>query len=235
MYHYIKRCFHKDEYHDKSIDSLLQAYVKCSPISLHSEGGQIVLYYLEQYKYKYEDFLTYKKKELQTCEKNINSLFNIRDSINGLADILTQCNEIKGEGEYCNFLLEGVKINIHIPKELRKNITGSIADIEKLSQRANLCYNISSNNLGIRYGVWGIIFGVVGIFVSVFFGVWSCRERPNHSDILHRMDSLRFEKSKESVKIYQTDSACQDTQILATDSICNVKRIPSSVQIGQKK
>ena len=105
IYHYIKGCFHRHEFHSDSTDALLQPFVEGRPLSLRQDQKEILLYYIEQYKEKFHDFLRYNEPKYKKAIHNIDSSFHIKKGIDTLENIIIEGNEIKGELKYCKFLI----------------------------------------------------------------------------------------------------------------------------------
>ena len=54
---------------------------------------------------------------------------------------------------------------------------------------ASNAYNLCTAGLGVKYGRWGIAFGLAGIFVSIGCSLFSIVSEPNFTPIFQKMDS----------------------------------------------
>lgn len=190
IYHYIKGCFHHHEYHLRSDDALLSPFVKEEIISLKDDERDILLFYLEQYKNKFEDFLIYNSKEFDCAKGKVNMRFRLSNGIETIGKIINSGNQIKGERQYCEYLLKNASEQTWIPKDLRKAINESNKHIDEFLSEVSNAYNVCTSGLGIKYGRWGIAFGVFGIVVSVLGIAYSMFHKPNYQEIYNHTDSV---------------------------------------------
>lgn len=195
IYHYIKGAFHTHVNHLPNEDALLQAYAKCEKLTLANEENEIIKFYLDQYKDKFDGFLLYAHVEYESSIRQISGFINVNRGINALGSIIDKGNSIKGELDYYNYLLKKAREQCAVSKEFGKCVSAVVDDICKLLNEVNNSYNLCTAGLGVKYGRWGIFFGVLGIIVS-FIGVWqSVISEPdplpvnNHTD--STMNSLR--------------------------------------------
>lgn len=166
IYHYIKNIFHEHENHPASEDALLQPFVSNEPISFGKNEQDIICFYILQYKDKFESFITYNLIESRAAKKQINGFININKGINALGRIIEKGNTIKGEQEYFEFLREYATRKGWISKSLRTEIKKYTNEISRLLRDVTCSYNLCTTGLGIKYGKWGIFFGIAGIIVS---------------------------------------------------------------------
>lgn len=165
IYHYIKSAFHKHENHLINEDALLRPYVKESETPL-KVNDEILLYYLKQYKYKFLDFIIYASTEYEAAKVQLNSLFNINKGIKALRTIIEKGNAIKGEQEYYEYLRTIAMQRDCVSEQFVDEIRDNCHTIDKLLIDVTASYNICTAGLGIKYGRWGIYFGLAGIVVS---------------------------------------------------------------------
>lgn len=214
IYHYIKECFHHHEYHRRSDDALLSPFVKEGDFSLESDERDMLLFYLEQYKSKFEDFLTYGLEEFDCAKRKVNMRFRLSNGIKTIGDIISNGNQMKGERQYCEYLLKSAREKAWISKELRKALNESCDIIDDFLREVNDAYNVCTSGLGVKYGRWGIGFGVFGVFVSALGIAYSVLHKPDYQEIHNHVDSVvvssqieirnnirgDIEKSSESLK-----------------------------------
>lgn len=214
IYHYIKECFHHHEYHRRSDDALLSPYVKEEALSLRDDERNILLFYLEQYKSKFDDFLLYNSKEFDCAKRKVNMRFRLTNGIKTIGNIISNGNQMKGERQYCEYLLKNASEQAWISKELRKAINDSCDGIDDFLKEANIAFNVCTSGLGVKYGRWGIGFGAFGIIVSALGIAYSSLHKPDYQEINNHIDSVMvslqtdiknnikedIEKSAESLK-----------------------------------
>ena len=214
IYHYIKESFHHHEYHRRSDDALLSPFVKEESLSLRVDERNILLFYLEQYKCKFEDFLTYSSEEFNCAKRKVNMRFRLSNGIKTIGDIISNGNQMKGERQYCEYLLKNASEQAWISKELRKAINESCDGIDDFLKEANIAFNVCTSGLGVKYGRWGIGFGAFGIIVSALGIAYSSLHKPDYQEINNHIDSVMvslqtdiknnikedIEKSAESLK-----------------------------------
>lgn len=192
IYHLVKGFFHEHEYHSLNEDALLQAHASNSTIDLERDEKIIISDYINQYKNKFEDFLEYSLKEYQRAKNKINSLHQVNKGINGLRHLIEKGNTICGEIEYCKYLLKYARNKGWVSKSMSSEIYCSFKKIEALMKDISYSYNDSTAYLGIKYGQWGILFGILGIGVSVFTAFYSSQTSPKPIDenrFIHRIES----------------------------------------------
>lgn len=190
IYHYIKECFHHHEYHRKSDDALLSPLVKEDVLSLKDDEREILLFYLEQYKCKFEDFLIYSPKEFDSARRKVNMRFRLSNGIKTIGDIIGNGNQMKGERQYCEYLLKKSSEQAWISKELRKAINDSCDAIDDFLMEVSNAYNVCTSGLGVKYGRWGIGFGVFGVIVSALGIAYSALHKPDYQVIYNHIDSV---------------------------------------------
>ena len=197
VYHYIKGCFHTHEFHEASSDALLCPYVTDDPISLRENEREIILFYLEQYKEKFQDFLLYGKSEYEVARSNINSLFHVNEGIHTLAAVISKGNSIKGEQEYFEYLRTHASQQTWISKAFKQDVSEACESIHSFLTDVNNAYNICTAGLGVKYGRWGIVFGLFGIFVSTIGIGFSILNEPDIQSLNHYVDSVTVSAKKE--------------------------------------
>lgn len=188
IYHYIKEAFHKHESHPATEDALLTPYVQDVAISFEKDEKTILLYYLNQYKEKFEGFYDYSIDEVEVAKAQINGYFNVNRGIRALAAVIDKGNSIKGEYTYYNFLRTTASQKAWIPKELKKSVDDTFRNIEQLLTNTTEAYNICTSSLGVRYGRWGIFFGVAGILVSAAGILFSIIHEPSPDSVNNHTD-----------------------------------------------
>ena len=193
VYHYIKGAFHKHQHHGENEDALLQAMATLTPLSFKQNGEEITLHYLQQYKDKFADFLSMSADEFSVAKKRVNSRFSIGRGIDALADIIDKGNSIKGEVEFYRFLLESAREKTWISKDFRTSVEKCIKEIDILLRDVSTCYNLCTSGLGVKYGRWGIWFGLAGIVVSAGGIFYSALVDPDPSPVNNHIDSVRTE------------------------------------------
>ena len=190
IYHYIKECFHHHEYHRGSDDALLSPFVKDGALSLKSDEREILLFYLKQYKSKFEDFLIYSLEEFDCAKRKVNMRFRLSNGIKTIGNIISNGNQMKGERQYCEYLLKSASENAWISKELRKALQDSCDGIDEFLREVNNAYNVCTSGLGVKYGRWGIGFGAFGVIVSALGIAYSALHKPNYQEINNHIDSV---------------------------------------------
>lgn len=189
IYHYIKGAFHTHVNHLPNEDALLQAYVRGENLTLEEAEQEIIQFYLNQYKDKFEDFLFYGRAEYKKSKQQISNFVNVQRGIKALGSIIDNGNSIKGELDYYKYLFETARKRCAVSKEFGKSVSAVVDDICKLLNEVNNSYSLCTAGLGVKYGRWGIFFGVLGIFVSLV-GVWlSVISEPDPLPIINHTDS----------------------------------------------
>ena len=166
VYHLIKDFYHVHTDHDPSHDSLLQAFTRQGEIDLDAEFDDIRMFYLRQYWYTLKDFTEQTLEEFDCAKRNIERIFNVQKGIGTLAEIIDNGNNVKGQLKYMDYLLQ-VNPKCVVPKVFRRAIQDKRKEMEEMLYKVSADYGMITAGLGVRYGRYGIYFGLAGIIVSI--------------------------------------------------------------------
>ena len=178
VYNYMKEHFHKHVHHNSGEDALLLCMQLDAPPSLEKaeSWGKIASYYLDLYETKFNNFL----QDIKSKHERARALVNDKDSsfkgITSLQEYLKSCRIVKGEFEYCEFLMQnypaGRKQKNKAIRETMEAIRQESESIEFDYKVCNDEYNIKSSKFSKRLGIISIAISILGLAISIVSLIW---------------------------------------------------------------
>jgi len=174
----MKEHFHKHVHHNSGEDALLLCMQLDAPPSLEKaeSWGKIASYYLDLYETKFNNFL----QDIKSKHERARALVNGKDSsfkgITSLQEYLKSCRIVKGEFEYCEFLMQnypaGRKQKNKAIRETMEAIRQESESIEFDYKVCNDEYNIKSSKFSKRLGIISIAISILGLAISIVSLIW---------------------------------------------------------------
>lgn len=174
VYNFLKEHFHRHQFHAPECDSLLRPFVSPTVISLRNSSQQkaIYAYYLKQYLDKISSFNESISYQLARLEEDINRKKFYYTGLQDAKRIKKEADRNCGEAAYARALLNMSKTSVS--SNLYQKLFNEILLLDTLDGKCRDTYNLINNNHSNRLGMWGIIFGVAGIFITLGLEIKSC-------------------------------------------------------------
>lgn len=218
LYHYIKGFFHKHVFHADKEDSLLPAFFSTEEIQWEqSTTKKLILQpIVTNYALKFSGYLEEWEHDLSQALAEISQNKNITKNIGLLRNIIQTSHNIFGEAQYCEFLLQ------HFPTEIsskdKKGIRETVCSLRSLHEDITFWHNLYASKIsfidgrnGVKLGVWGIIFGVASIVLTLYLeynspdAIKLKTSTIQHIDSLHQNIQFQLNSHTQSLRM-QNDS-----------------------------
>ena len=174
----MKEHFHEHVHHDSGEDALLLCMRLDTPLSLEKaeDRGRIASYYLDLYETKFNNFLQDIKRKHTGARAMVNGKDSSFKGIRSLQEYLKSCRIVKGEFEYCEFLMQNYPAGRKQKnKAIRDTMEAIRLETESIEFDYKVCtdeYNIKSSRFVKRLGILSLAISILGLAISIVSLIW---------------------------------------------------------------